>query len=137
MSFDPSDIQPQHLDALAALLRDSPALQAAIGVQSGPGRLDEKNKDKNRPAPTYGMPANYVPQPYPKAIYSSRDEFTVVHSKEEEDALLAQGHSTSPADFEPEAEPIDEVAELKKQVAALTQRLAGTSDRELRKKSAE
>lgn len=130
MSFDPNQVSSEHIDALADLLKSSPALQQAVGVTStGAGRLDSK-KPKG-PAPTYGHPANYRPKEFPKALHSSRTEFVVVRDAAEEELYLAQGFQRSPYDFAPEEEAVDELALLKQQVAMLTQRLATVSDKDL------
>jgi len=138
MSLDVNDVQQQHIDALADLLKNSPALQQAVGVTStGGARLDKKGVKKI--PDTFGVSADYRPIPYPRAVYRSRTEYAVANSAAEEKDMLANGYKSSPEDFAPEVEPVDEMAELRAQVAMLTQRLAGTSDSDLKKpkKSAE
>ena len=132
MSLDVNDVQQQHIDALADLLRNSPALQQAVGVTStGVARLDKKGV-KQIP-PTFGVSADYKPVPYPRVVYRSRTEYAVANSAAEEKALLSSGYKSSTEEFAPEVEPVDEMAELRAQVAMLTQRLAATSDSDLKK----
>ena len=134
MALDLNDVQQQHIDALADLLKNSPALQQAVGVTStgGAGRLDKKGVKKI--PDTFGVSADYRPVPYPKHVYSSRTAFAVANSAAEEKALLQAGYKLSPEDFEPEVQQVDEMAQLREQVAMLTQRLAVTPDKELKSK---
>lgn len=74
--------------------------------------------DPEKHPPTFGVNSSYVPQEYPKAVYTSFNKHIAVNDKEEEDAAIAAGGSLLYTDF---PEPVDVTVDPQ---VALMQRIA-------------
>jgi hypothetical protein len=79
--------------------------------------------------PTFGISSAYVPQPYPRHVYSSRTESVIVNNEAEEQAHLEAGYKSSYGDFEEAPAPPNEVQTLKDALAQLQAQVADLTSR--------